>query len=83
MEILLMKKLMFITLMICYLFAGCRNGKTAAKITELISATAGTEQAAAESKIISASIKTKSTASMISIWWAYWISWYRSWSSTS
>ena len=37
--------------MICYLFAGCRNGKTAAKITEPISATAGTEQAAAESKI--------------------------------
>ena len=36
--------------MICYLFAGCRNGKTAAKITEPISTT-GTEQAAAESKI--------------------------------
>ena len=50
MEILLMKKLMFITLMICYLFAGCRNGKTAAKITEPISTT-GTKQAAAESKI--------------------------------
>ena len=36
--------------MICYLFAGCRNGKTAAKITEPISTT-GTKQAAAESKI--------------------------------
>lgn len=46
-----MKKLMFVTLAICYMFAGCSSGKTAAEIIEPISATASTEQTAAESKI--------------------------------
>lgn len=46
-----MKKLIFVTLAIFYLFAGCSNGKTTTEIIEPISATTSTEQAAAESKI--------------------------------
>ena len=51
MEILLMKKFMLVTLVICFLFAGCGNGKAATEVTETISTTATTEQTASASRI--------------------------------
>ena len=40
-----MKKLLFFTLVICFLMTGCGNDKAATEVTETISATAVTEQA--------------------------------------
>jgi hypothetical protein len=64
MEILPMKKLMFFTLVICFLFAGCSSlesqkafeteperAELVTEVTETISTTATTEQAASASKI--------------------------------
>ena len=46
-----MKKFMLVTLVICFLFAGCGNGKAATEVTETISTTATTEQTASASRI--------------------------------
>ena len=46
-----MKKFMFVTLVICFLFAGCGNVKAVTELTEPISTAVGTEQAASASKI--------------------------------
>ena len=43
-----MKKLIFFTLMICFLLTGCGNDKAATEVTETISATAVTEQSASK-----------------------------------
>jgi hypothetical protein len=40
-----MKKILFVTLVICLLFAGCREAKAETEATEPVSTTAGTEQA--------------------------------------
>ena len=46
-----MKKLICITLVVCFLMAGCQNDKVATEITEPISTTAPTEQAETVTKI--------------------------------
>ena len=43
-----MKKLIFFTLVICFLLTGCGNDKAATEVTETISATAVTEQSASK-----------------------------------
>ena len=43
-----MKKLIFFTLVICFLMTGCGNDKAATEVTETISATAVTEQPASK-----------------------------------
>lgn len=46
-----MKKLLFFTLVLCFLLTGCGNGKAVAEVTEPISTAVSTEQAASASKI--------------------------------
>ena len=46
-----MKKFLFFLLVLCFLLTGCGNGNTATEVTETISATAVTEQAAPAFKI--------------------------------
>ncbi len=43
-----MKKLLFFTLVLCFLLTGCGNGKATTEVTETISATAVTEQSASK-----------------------------------
>ena len=46
-----MKKLIFVTLTICFLFTGCGKDKSAAEVTETISTTSVTEQTESARKI--------------------------------